>query len=351
MAPNAQSSSVLSAGSLPHLAIVDKLSEYPIVNSAIGYANDRYAALKSSHHLVNSTLDRAEKSLQLVVNNGVVPVLNKLEQPIHYADNIAVQGLDLAVAKINVISKQSEELTVTGRNLVGQTRQAVEQTAESVKERLVSVKTSTVQTVQAKVQSVLAAPSHAVPLLDQILAAGEHVLDYLLPEMKKAAAAANGSAAAAEEAVPANPDTRTVIRLVISRMRRFSEKVQKRIIDYGRDRWVPLLVEKAMSLKDGLVLISPLITSKLLSNGHAASSSSSSSTSPVTSNSSSPSSKTAATAATTSSSSSTPPKTGGAASASNSSSPLATSTPKSGSPAANGDASKSTDEDNTVEAK
>lgn len=81
MAPNAQSSVSDVAASLPHLAIMDKLTEYPIVNSAIGYANDRYAALKSSHHLVNSTLDRAEKSLQLVVNNGVVPVLNKLEQP------------------------------------------------------------------------------------------------------------------------------------------------------------------------------------------------------------------------------------------------------------------------------
>lgn len=83
MAPNASISDV-PAGSLPHLAIMDKLTEYPIVNSAIGYANDRYAALKSSHHLVNSTLDRAEKSLQLVVNNGVVPVLNKLEQPSKY---------------------------------------------------------------------------------------------------------------------------------------------------------------------------------------------------------------------------------------------------------------------------
>lgn len=332
MAPNAQS----SAGSLPQLAIIDKLSEYPIVNSAIDYANNRYAALKSSHHLVNSTLDRAEKSLQLVVNNGVVPVLNKLEQPIHYADNIAVQGLDLAVAKINVISKQSEELADTGRQLVGQTRKTVEQTAESVKERLVSVKTTTVHTVQAKMQSVLAAPSHAVSILNQILAAGEHMLDYLLPEMKKSGAAANGSATA-EEAIPANPDMKTVIRLVISRMRRFSEKVQKRIIDYGRDRWFPLFVDKAMSLKDGLVLISPL-GAKRLSNGHAtATTVASSSTSPVTS-------KTATT-------SSTPPKAGSAPSSSSSSGPLASSTPKSVSPSANGDASKSTDEDTTVEAK
>lgn len=244
----------------------------------------------------------------------------------------------MAVAKIGVISKQSEELAGTGRQLVGQTRQQIEQTAESVKERFVSVKTSTVQTVQAKVQSVLAAPSHAVPLLDQILAAGEHVLDYLLPELKKAAVA-NGKAP--EEAVPANPDTKTVIRLVISRMRRFSEKVQKRIIDYGRDRWVPLLVAKTMSLKDGLLLISPL-TSKLLSNGHATTapsttSSSVPSTSPATSNSSPKAA---------SSNNSTPVKT---VSAPSSSSPLA-STPKSaGSPAANGDASKSTDDDTTVE--
>ncbi len=253
----------------------------------------------------------------------------------------------MAVAKINVISKQSEELAGTGRQLVGQTRQAVEQTAESVKERLVSVKTTTVQTVQAKVQSVLAAPSHAVPLLDLILSTGEHVLDYLLPEMKKSGAANGSAAAAAEEAVPANPDTKTVIRLFISRMRRFSEKVQKRVIDYGRDRWLPLLVGKAVSLKDGLVLISPL-TSKLLSNGHASSATTSSScTSTVTSSSSSPKTTTTATS---SSSNSTPPK-AASASASSSSSPLATSTPKTGSPAANGDASKSTDEEATVEAK
>lgn len=245
----------------------------------------------------------------------------------------------MAVAKIGVISKQSEELAGTGRQLVGQTRQQIEQTAENVKERLVSVKTSTVQKVHAKVQSVLAAPSHAVPLLDQILAAGEHVLDYLLPELKKATAA-NGKTP--EEALPPNSDTKTVIRLVISRMRRFSEKVQKRIIDYGRDRWVPLLVEKTISLKDTLMLISPL-SSKLLSNGHASSSSStSSSTSPATSKSISATSKT------TSTLNCTPAK---SVSAPSSSSPLASSTPKSGgSPAANGDASKSTDEETTVEA-
>ena len=79
MAPNASSSSAL-----PHLAIVDKLNELPLVTSALGYANQRYAALKSSNGLVNATLDRAEKSLQLVVETvtpQVVPVLNKLEQP------------------------------------------------------------------------------------------------------------------------------------------------------------------------------------------------------------------------------------------------------------------------------
>ena len=75
MAPNAQAA-------LPHLQIVDKLvSEFPLVNTALDYANSRYVALKGSSTLVSSTLDRAEKSIQLVVTNGVVPVLHKLEQP------------------------------------------------------------------------------------------------------------------------------------------------------------------------------------------------------------------------------------------------------------------------------
>lgn len=77
MAPNATSSSA----NLPHLQIVDRLVEYPLVNNALGYANQGYAALKSSNSVITQTLDRAEKSFHLVVTATVVPVLTQLEQP------------------------------------------------------------------------------------------------------------------------------------------------------------------------------------------------------------------------------------------------------------------------------
>ena len=104
MAPNA------SSGSLPHLQIVDKLTELPLVRSALGHANQRYAALKGSSRLVNATLDRAEQSLQLVVNTGVVPVLNKFEQPsklIGFLD----RSISVANSLVSLSLPQSTTLT------------------------------------------------------------------------------------------------------------------------------------------------------------------------------------------------------------------------------------------------
>lgn len=66
---------------LPHLQIVDRLVEFSLITSAWDYANQRYAALKSSSTLVNNTLGRAEGALQQLVFTTVTPVLNKIEQP------------------------------------------------------------------------------------------------------------------------------------------------------------------------------------------------------------------------------------------------------------------------------
>ena len=139
---------------------------------------------------------------------------------------------------------------------------------------LVSVKASAVQTVQARVHTVLTLPSNAVPLLEQILSAGESVLDYLLPEVKPVA---NGTSTAApgtstEEANAA--DTKAFIRLVISRMRQFTDKVHRRVVDYSRERWMPALFTSATTIKGnvlGLLANGTANAGKLLAaNGHSA---------------------------------------------------------------------------------
>lgn len=252
MAPNATSSSA----NLPHLQIVDRLVEYPLVNNALGYANQGYAALKSSNSVITQTLDRAEKSFHLVVTATVVPVLTQLEQPIKQADSLAVQSLDLVQSKIDSIQKSGEELKDSTRKLADQTV-----------ERYQALKSSAVQSVQSKAHQVWTLPSNVVPLLDQILSAGESVLDYLLPSDGKddGKSSQNGSPAKKDQDSKVNDNTKDVIRLIIVRMGTFSDKVQKRIVNYSRDRWVPALFERVVHIRSNLVgLLSNGTTGKLV---------------------------------------------------------------------------------------
>ena len=87
MAPAASSTSLLSsyAQQLPHLQIVDRFVEqFPLVNSALDFANARYTQLKGSSPLVTATLDRAEGAFGFVVTQAVVPVVKQLENPSKY---------------------------------------------------------------------------------------------------------------------------------------------------------------------------------------------------------------------------------------------------------------------------
>lgn len=183
------------------------------------------------------------------------------------------------MAKIGVISKQSEELKDSATKVVGQTRQMVDQTKERAMSKLVSVKASAVQTVQARVHTVLTLPSNAVPLLEQILSAGESVLDYLLPEVKPVANGTSTAPGTSTEETNA-ADTKAFIRLVISRMRQFTDKVHRRVVDYSRERWMPALFTSATTIKGnvlGLLANGTANAGKLLAaNGHSASSAASS---------------------------------------------------------------------------
>ena len=183
-----------------------------------------------------------------------------------------MQGLDLLEQKAESFQKSSFELKDQTLKVVDQTR-----------ERLQAVRSQAVHTVQSKVQSVLTLPSNVVPLVDQILNAGEHMLDYLLPDIAAVGNAANknqqnnGNTNNTSQIASGGQQTQQqnnseIIRLVLIRMRSFTDKVKHRFVDYTRDHWVPNLVTSVVVVK--LVLekmvntqLSPIL-SKVVSNGH-----------------------------------------------------------------------------------
>ena len=172
---------------------------------------------------------------------------------------MAVHGLDIAVAKYESVQKSSGELKDSTRKVVDQT-----------KERLQAAKSTALQTVQSKVQSVMNLPKIVMPVLDQVLSDGEKILDYLMPDARKDGSkpVTTGTSSKHEDGQTAQ-DTKTVVRLALVRIRQFSDKVQQRIMDYSRDRWIPAFFALVTVIQKNVAsLVASSVAAKLLAHGH-----------------------------------------------------------------------------------
>lgn len=66
---------------IEQLEIVKRLQKMAFFHATFQLFEQSYAKLKSTNGIVGTTLDQAEKSLQLVAKNVAYPVIHQLEQP------------------------------------------------------------------------------------------------------------------------------------------------------------------------------------------------------------------------------------------------------------------------------
>lgn len=112
---------------MPHLAIVNRILELPVVESALSKSAEQYSRVKDSNQLIRWILSTAEASLSTATNKAVVPIAapiaRKLENPIHFVDHTLCLGLDKIEEKVPMVKETPEQILENAYMLAVQTVQ------------------------------------------------------------------------------------------------------------------------------------------------------------------------------------------------------------------------------------
>lgn len=92
--------------------IVERVNKFPIVNIAISMSYSQYDRLKSSNITVGEVMTRAE-GWAVYVWEKVQPIVEKLQEPINKADQLACQTLDFVEVKLGQVKMSQSPLIET----------------------------------------------------------------------------------------------------------------------------------------------------------------------------------------------------------------------------------------------
>uniref|UniRef100_A0A8C5RP95 Perilipin n=1 Tax=Laticauda laticaudata TaxID=8630 RepID=A0A8C5RP95_LATLA len=110
----AKSKPVMQNGSPKQSSVLQRVLQFPVVNSALSSLQRTYASAKEIHPLMSSVCATYERALQNVSSLAlwsVKPVVHKLEPQFAAANVLACQGLDHLEKKIPILQKPVEEAT------------------------------------------------------------------------------------------------------------------------------------------------------------------------------------------------------------------------------------------------
>lgn len=107
MADEAQSPLTPSAG--PHLEVLDRVKNIPVVHSAIEKTGSTYSYLKDSHQLINWALSYAEAGLHYATATAT-PIAKKFEDQINTVDKKLCQGLNIVEKKVPIVKEPPQQV-------------------------------------------------------------------------------------------------------------------------------------------------------------------------------------------------------------------------------------------------
>lgn len=208
---------------------LSRFSSLPLVNSAIGLATDGYSRFKSYNKLLSATLSKAEQSI-LFMASTAKPIVQKLEKPISYADNIACQGLDKLEEKVPALKKSTDEIR-------DETKKLFEGSVGRI-EGVRKYSTDTLHVIKdygfTKVNGILDSPYIRVFVksIDTAIDLTHNAVDHYLP-------------AAPNE----KPTDKSEGQTLVVRMSHLSDKMRRRMYDQLTTRWIPNVLFTANSFK------------------------------------------------------------------------------------------------------
>ncbi|XP_064619270.1 perilipin-2-like isoform X2 [Lineus longissimus] len=89
--------------------VVCRVTNYPIVSSALGQVTGFYEKTKDSNRLLKYTLETGESCLK-TVSSSALPVVNKFEKPIESLNSVACDQLSKLEEKYPIITKPTDEV-------------------------------------------------------------------------------------------------------------------------------------------------------------------------------------------------------------------------------------------------
>lgn len=193
---------------------MDKLSEIPVVNSAVITASDYYGKVKETNSLLRTSCNLAELSLK-TFKYAATPITYLCKKPIESVDSYLSEKVDQIETNYPSITKPTEQLTA---NAISHAKDIYDKTVKHPIETLSTIKDKTVtslnsissnKTVQAafkvgtdtfvKSADVCLENRFAKMLTDPVLDFTEKSLNYLLPPVTYAQTVINGVPLSEEE--------------------------------------------------------------------------------------------------------------------------------------------------------
>lgn len=99
--------------SAPHLEVIDRVKNIPVIHSAIEKTGSTYSYVKDSHHLVNWALSYAEAGLHYATATAApltAPLAKKFEGQISAVDQKLCEGLDIVEQKVPIVKQPPQQV-------------------------------------------------------------------------------------------------------------------------------------------------------------------------------------------------------------------------------------------------
>ncbi|KAK2588156.1 hypothetical protein KPH14_004206 [Odynerus spinipes] len=93
----------------PHLEVLNRVKNIPVISTAMEKTGSTYSYLKDSHHLINWALNYAEAGLHYATATAA-PFAKKFEGQINAMDQKLCEGLDMVEQKVPIVKQPPQQI-------------------------------------------------------------------------------------------------------------------------------------------------------------------------------------------------------------------------------------------------
>ncbi|XP_043281806.1 lipid storage droplets surface-binding protein 2-like [Venturia canescens] len=182
MADPAQSPSTPTG---PHLEVLDRVKNIPVVHSAIEKTGSTYSYLKDSHQLINWALSYAEAGLHYATATAQ-PIAKKFEGQINTVDQKLCQGLDIVEKKVPIVKEPPQQIYDAARAVMSTSLQPTIEKLVSMKESAAQQATTLKDISVTKANEILSTHygSLAIQGVDNTSVLVNRLLDHYFPAVE-----------------------------------------------------------------------------------------------------------------------------------------------------------------------